>query len=59
MVRAGLCPQWVAWMKVCVCGGSMYIVVNESPTEGINTQSGVKIRRSLICLKILSLVWRG
>lgn len=37
MVRVGLCPKWVAGMKVCVRGGSMYIIVNGSPTEEINT----------------------
>jgi hypothetical protein len=37
MVRVGLCPKWVAWMKVYVCGGSMYIIVNGSTTEEINT----------------------
>jgi len=42
MVRVGMCPKWVAWMKACVCGGSMSILVNGSPTEEINIHKGLK-----------------
>jgi len=31
-------PKWIAWMKVCVCGESMSILVNGSPIEEINIQ---------------------
>jgi hypothetical protein len=42
MERVGMSPRWRAWMKACVCGGSMSILVNGSPTEEINIQRGVK-----------------
>jgi hypothetical protein len=34
--------KWIAWMKACVFGGSMYILVNGSPTEEINIKRGLK-----------------
>jgi len=34
--------KWVTWMKACVCGGSMSILVNGSPTEEISIQRGLK-----------------
>ena len=40
--RVGFCDKWVEWMKTCVCGGSMSILVNGSPTEEINIQRGLK-----------------
>lgn len=42
MGRVGMCPKWVAWMKACVCGGSMSILVNGTPMEEINIQRGLK-----------------
>jgi len=42
MRRAGMCDKWVSWMKACVFGGSMSILVNGSPTEEINVQRGLK-----------------
>jgi len=42
MKRVGLCSKWIAWMKACVCGGSMSILVNGSPTEEINIHRGLK-----------------
>jgi len=33
MRRVGMSDKWVAWMKACVCGGSMSVLVNGSPTE--------------------------
>ena len=42
MIRVGMCNKWVAWMKACVFGGSMSILVNGSPTEEINIQRGLK-----------------
>lgn len=43
--RLGFCAKWVRWMKGCVCGGSMSILVNGSPTEEINIKRGLKARR--------------
>jgi hypothetical protein len=42
LMRVGFCNKWVEWMKTCVCGGSMSILVNGSPTEEINTHRGLK-----------------
>jgi hypothetical protein len=42
MERVGMGPKWRAWMKACVCGGSMSILVNGSPTEEINIHRGLK-----------------
>jgi hypothetical protein len=42
MRRLGFCGKWIEWMKACVCGGSMSILVNGSPTEEINIQRGLK-----------------
>jgi len=38
----GMGRKWVAWMKACVCGGSMSILVNGSPTEEISIHRGLK-----------------
>jgi hypothetical protein len=37
-----MCEKWVAWMKVCVCGGSMSILVNGSHTKEISIHRGLK-----------------
>jgi len=42
MRRVGMCEKWVAWMKACVFGGSMYILVNGSLTEEISIHRGLK-----------------
>jgi len=42
MERVGMCSKWISWMKACVCGGSMSVLVNGSPTEEINIQRGLK-----------------
>jgi len=42
MHRVGMCDRWVAWMKACVFGGSMSILVNGSPTEEICIHRGLK-----------------
>ena len=42
MKRVGLCSKWIAWMKACVCGGSMSILVNGSLTEEMNIHRGLK-----------------
>lgn len=39
--RVGFCAKWVRWMKVCVFGGTMSILVNGSPMEEINIQKGL------------------
>jgi len=40
--RCGFSEKWRVWMKACVFGGSMSILVNGSPTEEINIQRGLK-----------------
>ena len=40
--RCGFCEKWRAWMKACVFGGSMSILINGSPTEEISMQRGLK-----------------
>jgi len=42
MRRVGMCEKLVAWMKACMYGGSMSILVNGSPTEEINIHRGLK-----------------
>ena len=42
MCRVGLCAKWVAWMKACVFGGSMSVLVNGSPTKEICINRGLK-----------------
>jgi len=42
MRRVGKCDKWVIWMKVCVFGGNMSILVNGSPTKEINLRRGLK-----------------
>lgn len=36
--RVGFCSKWIGWMKVCVFGGSMPMLVNGSPTEEVSIQ---------------------
>jgi hypothetical protein len=40
--RMGFMGKWIAWMKACVFGGSMSILVNGSPTEEIDIKRGLK-----------------
>ncbi|KAK2426239.1 hypothetical protein P8452_40952 [Trifolium repens] len=40
--RFGFDLKWRAWMKACVCTGSMSILVNGSPTEQICIKKGLK-----------------
>jgi hypothetical protein len=42
MKGLGLCLKWIAWIKACVCGGSMSILVNGSPTDEMIIQRGLK-----------------
>jgi hypothetical protein len=42
LVRCGFCDKWREWMKECVFGGSMSILVNGCPTEEINIKRGLK-----------------
>jgi len=39
MRRVGLCEKWVRWMKACVFGGSVSILVNGSPAEEIKFEN--------------------
>jgi hypothetical protein len=38
----GFCEKWRAWMRACVCTGSMSVLVNGSPTTEINIKRGLK-----------------
>jgi len=40
--RVGFCSKWINWMKACVFGGNMPILVNGSPTEEICIERGLK-----------------
>jgi len=42
MKRVSLNDKWVRWMKACVFGGNMSILVNGSPTEEICVRRGLK-----------------
>ena len=42
MRRVGICDKWVRWMKACVFGGNMSILVIGSPTEEICVRRGLK-----------------
>jgi hypothetical protein len=40
--RFGFCDVWIGWMRACVFGGSLSVLVNGSPTGEINIQRGLK-----------------
>lgn len=40
--RVDFCSKWIAWMRACVFGGYMSILVNGTPTEEISIQRGLK-----------------
>jgi hypothetical protein len=40
--RLGFCEVWIGWMKTCVFGGNLSVLVNGSPTGEINIQRGLK-----------------
>ncbi|MCH82363.1 LINE-1 reverse transcriptase like [Trifolium medium] len=40
--RFGFCEVWIGWMKACVFGGNLLVLVNGSPTGEINIQRGLK-----------------
>jgi len=49
MGRVGMCDKRVAWMKACFFGGSMFVLVNGSPTEEICIKKGLnKVIRLLL-----------
>ncbi|MCH83420.1 LINE-1 reverse transcriptase like, partial [Trifolium medium] len=40
--RFGFCDVWIGWMRACVFGGNLSMLVNGSPTREINIQRGLK-----------------
>ncbi|MCH80013.1 LINE-1 reverse transcriptase like, partial [Trifolium medium] len=40
--RFGFCAKWRAWMRACVCGGNLSVLVNGSPTEEFQIRRGLK-----------------
>ncbi|GAU35310.1 hypothetical protein TSUD_389350 [Trifolium subterraneum] len=42
MIRFGFGDQWCGWIKTCVFSGNLFVLVNDSPTEEINIQRGLK-----------------
>ncbi|MCI40746.1 RNA-directed DNA polymerase (Reverse transcriptase), partial [Trifolium medium] len=40
--RFGFCEVWIGWMKACVFGGNLSVLVNGCPTGEINIQRGLK-----------------
>jgi hypothetical protein len=40
--RFGFGSKWRAWMRACVCGRNMSVLVNGSPTEEISIKRGLK-----------------
>jgi hypothetical protein len=42
MIRFRFSGQWRGWIKTCVFRGNLSVLVNDSPTEEINIQRGLK-----------------
>ena len=42
MRRVGMCDKWVAWIKACVFGSTMFVLVNGNMTEEISIHRGLK-----------------
>lgn len=42
MRMVGMYEKWVNWMKACVFGGTMFVLVNGCPTEEICIERGLK-----------------
>ncbi|KAK2443790.1 hypothetical protein QL285_014866 [Trifolium repens] len=40
--RFGFTNKWIAWVKACVCAGSLSVLVNESPSQEVNIARGLK-----------------
>jgi hypothetical protein len=40
--RFRFCNIWIGWMKVCVFGGNLLVLVNRCPMSEINIQHGLK-----------------
>ncbi|GAU34179.1 hypothetical protein TSUD_162800 [Trifolium subterraneum] len=40
--RFGFCEVWIGWMKACIFGGNLSVLVNGCPMGEINIQRGLK-----------------
>jgi exonuclease III len=40
--RFGFCEKWIGWIRACVFGGNLSVLVNGCPTREINIQRGLK-----------------
>jgi hypothetical protein len=40
--RFGFCEVWIGWIKACIFGGDLSVLVNGCSTGGINIQRGLK-----------------
>jgi hypothetical protein len=40
--RFGFCEVWIGWIRACVFGGNLSVLVNGSPTREIQIQRGLK-----------------
>jgi hypothetical protein len=40
--RFGFSDKWRSWMKACVCGGNLSVLVNGSPTNEVHIKRGLK-----------------